>query len=142
MTTLARRKPAILITRHDHEQLTKLADSYANSQPNLAEELYAELERARVVSKEKPGSSFVRIGSSFRFTTDGGDDRTVTLVLPGEADIAQGKVSVMTPIGVALIGLSAGQSMKWTARDGKVHTLTVVTVGADDVRQPEGLLSA
>lgn len=131
MTTLARRKPAILVTRHDHEQLTKLADSYSNSQPDLAEELYTELDRARVVGNEKAGTGFVRIGSSFRFTTDGGDDRTVTLVLPGEADIAEGKVSVMTPIGVALIGLSAGQSMKWKARDGNAHTLTVVSVAAN-----------
>ncbi|MFT0862229.1 nucleoside diphosphate kinase regulator [Ancylobacter sp. G4_0304] len=128
MTTTARRKPAILVTRDDHAQLTKLADSYANSQPELAEELYTELDRARVVATQKAGTGFVRIGSSFRFTTDGGDDRNVTLVLPGEADIAEGKVSVMTPIGVALIGLSAGQSMKWTARDGTVHTLTVVSI--------------
>ncbi|MDQ0346173.1 nucleoside diphosphate kinase regulator [Ancylobacter vacuolatus] len=134
--TLASRKPAILITRNDHAQLTKLADGYAASHPDLAEELYTELDRARVVATEKPGAEFIRIGSTFRFTTDGGADRTVTLVLPGEADIAAGKVSVMTPIGVALIGLSAGQSMKWTARDGAVHMLTVVSVGVG--QQPAG----
>ena len=131
--TLARRKPAIVITRHDHEQLTKLADSFALSQPALTEELYNELDRARIVAGHKAGADFVRIGSTFRFTTDGGDDRTVTLVLPGEADIAEGKVSIMTPIGVALIGLSAGELMKWTARDGRTHTLTVVSVGADSM---------
>lgn len=130
--TLASRKPAILITRNDHAQLTKLADSYATSHPDLAEELYTELDRARVLATDKPGSPFVRLGSRFRFTTDDGDDRTVTLVLPGEADIATGKVSVMTPMGVALIGLSGGQSMKWTARDGAVHTLTVVSVEAGE----------
>lgn len=128
----ASRKPAILITSDDHARLTKLADSYASRHPDLAEGLYTELDRARVVAKQKPGSPFVRLGSRFRFTTDDGDDRTVTLVLPGEADIAAGKVSVMTPMGVALIGLSAGQSMKWTARDGAVHTLTVVGVEAGE----------
>ena len=133
--TLSRRKPAIQITRRDHEQLTKLADSYASSQPDLAEELYMELDRARIVADDKAGADFVRVGSTFRFTTDGGDDRTVTLVLPGEADIAAGKVSVMTPIGVALVGLSAGQSMKWTARDGKVHTLSIVSVELAPVTQ-------
>jgi regulator of nucleoside diphosphate kinase len=49
----------------------------------------------------------------------------VTLVLPGGADIAEGKVSVLTPIGAALIGLSTGQSIDWTARDGRTHRLTV-----------------
>lgn len=129
---LASRKPAILITSDDHARLTKLADGYASRHPDLAEELYTELDRARVVASEKPGSPFVRLGSRFRFTTDDGDDRTVTLVLPGEADILAGKVSVMTPMGVALIGLSGGQSMKWTARDGTVHTLTVVSVEASE----------
>lgn len=69
------------------------------------------------------------MGSTLRFTSDLGEDRQVTLVFPGEADIAEGKVSVTTPIGAALIGLSAGQSIDWTARDGRVHRLTVESVG-------------
>ena len=70
------------------------------------------------------------MGSTLRFTSDGGEDRRVTLVFPGEADIAEGKISILTPIGVALIGLSAGQSIDWTARDGRTHRLTVETVEA------------
>ena len=54
----------------------------------------------------------------------------VTLVFPGEADIAQGKISILTPIGAALIGLSAGQSIDWTARDGRIHRLKVESVEA------------
>ena len=129
---LARRKPAISITRRDHETLTRLADSYAAHNADLAEELYTELDRARIVSDGQAGRSVVRIGSSLRFTTDAGEDRTVTLVLPGEADISAGKVSIMTPIGIALIGLSAGQSMDWAARDGHSHKLTVVSVEAGE----------
>lgn len=60
----------------------------------------------------------------------------MTLVLPGEADIAAGKVSVMTPIGIALIGLSAGRSMNWTARDGRIHKLTVVSVEPGQATTP------
>ncbi len=41
------------------------------------------------------------------------------LVFPAEADIAAGKVSVLTPVGAALIGLSKGESIAWTARDGE-----------------------
>ena len=76
----------------------------------------------------------VRMGSTLRFTTDAGEDRTVTLVFPAEADIAEGRISVLTPIGIALVGLAAGQSMDWTARDGRVHRLTVESVdGAPSV---------
>ena len=70
------------------------------------------------------------MGSRLRFTTDAGEDRTVTLVFPAEADIEAGKVSILTPIGTALIGLTAGQSIDWTARDGRVHRLTVESVDA------------
>ena len=72
------------------------------------------------------------MGSKIRFTSDLGENRQVTLVFPGDADIAQGKVSILTPIGAALIGLSKGQSIDWTARDGRVHRLTVAAVEAPD----------
>jgi regulator of nucleoside diphosphate kinase len=49
-------------------------------------------------------------------------------VYPGEADIAQNRVSILTPIGAALIGLSVGQSIAWSARDGRQQVLTVLSV--------------
>jgi regulator of nucleoside diphosphate kinase len=45
-----------------------------------------------------------------------------------DADITKGRVSILTPIGTARIGLSAGQSNVWRARDGRGHELTVITV--------------
>lgn len=126
--TKKNRKPAIAVTRTDSERLWRLAESFADRNPAVAEELLAELERAKVVDDGRLAPNVVRMGSCLRFTSDLGEDRNVSLVFPGEADIAEGKVSVMTPIGVALIGLSAGQSIDWTARDGRVHRLTVETV--------------
>lgn len=122
------RKPAITMTRSDHERLTRLAESVADRNEAVAEQLFAELDRARVVADGKLGSDVVRMGSTLRFTSDLGEDRTVTLVFPGEADIASGRISILTPIGAALIGLSPGQSIDWTARDGRVHRLTVESV--------------
>jgi regulator of nucleoside diphosphate kinase len=124
------RKPAITMTRTDSDRLWRLAESYAGKNPTVAEELVAELDRARVVDEGRIARNVVRMGSSLRFTSDVGEDRRVTLVFPGEADIAEGKISILTPIGVALIGLSAGQSIDWTARDGRIHRLTVETVEA------------
>lgn len=120
-----RRKPAISITRSDHAKLTRFVDSLPES--TVAEELAVELDRARVVSDENP-NPIVRIGSTLAYSTDTGESRVVTLVFPGEADIAAGRISILTPIGVALLGLSAGQSIEWTARDGRKHRLTVDSV--------------
>lgn len=121
-------KPAIKITSADHQRLTLLAESFADRNPSGAETLLAELDRARVMEEHRLGTEVVRMGSRLRFTTDAGEDRTVTLVFPAEADIEAGKVSILTPIGTALIGLSAGQAIGWVARDGRRHRLSVLAV--------------
>ncbi|QDZ00218.1 nucleoside diphosphate kinase regulator [Nitratireductor mangrovi] len=130
------RKPAITITRTDSGRLWRLAESYSGRNPAVAEELLAELERAKVVDDGRIAADVVRMRSALRFTSDLGEDRRVTLVFPGEADIAQGKVSILTPIGVALIGLAAGQSIDWTARDGRTHRLTVESVESPTSEAP------
>lgn len=122
------RKPAIIMTRGDHERLTRLAEAAAARGSAVADGLLAELDRARLVDERNLRDDVVRMGSTLRYSTDAGDERSVTLVFPGEADIEQGRVSVLTPIGTALIGLSAGQSIDWTARDGRSHRLTVEQV--------------
>jgi regulator of nucleoside diphosphate kinase len=123
------RKPPIIITHSDLDRLWRLAESYSQRNPLVAEQLLAELDRARVVDDRRIADTVVRMGSTLRFTTDAGDDRTVRLVYPGEANITEGKVSILTPIGAALIGLSAGQSIDWRDLDGRTHRLTVESVG-------------
>jgi regulator of nucleoside diphosphate kinase len=122
------RKPPITLTRSDHDALARLADLISDRTPELADQIFGEVERARVVADSQLRPNVIRIGSTLRYVTDAGENRTVALVLPGEADIAEGKVSVLTPIGAALIGLSEGQSIDWTGRDGRVHRLTVESV--------------
>lgn len=126
--TITQKKSAITVTRSDHERLWGLAETFSARNPELAGQLFAELDRAEVVPDGRIGGDVVRMGSRLRFTSTAGEDRTVTLVFPVEADIAAGKVSILTPVGVALIGLSAGQSIDWTARDGRRHRLTVESV--------------
>lgn len=123
-----RRKPAITISRSDHETLARLADAIADRNSAVSEELLAELDRARVVADTHLREDVVRMGSTLRYVTDSGEDRTVTLVFPAEADISAGKVSILTPIGAALIGLSPRQTIDWEARDGRIHRLTVESV--------------
>ena len=54
--------------------------------------------------------------------------RKVQLVYPAEADFTKGKISVMTPIGVALIGLSEGQSIEWHTLGDSKQNLMVLKV--------------
>ncbi len=132
------RKPIITMTRSDHERLSKLAETLPANTPSVADQLFVELDRARIVADGRISTNIVRMGSGLRFTSDLGEDRSVTLVFPGEADIEANRISILTPIGTALIGLSAGQSIDWTARDGRVHRLTVesVTAPGDLVKAP------
>lgn len=125
-------EPEITLAFTDHARLTRLAESHASRVPEVADALMSELERARVVPDGRLSADVVRMGSTLRFTSDLGEDRQVRLVFPRDADISAGRISILTPIGAALIGLSKGQSIDWTARDGRVHRLTVRSVQAPD----------
>ena len=73
-------------------------------------------------------SDVVRIGSIIEFGVDDGRRLKVQLVLPENSDINAGRISVLTPVGAALIGVSPGQSMEWSGNDGKERVLTVLAV--------------
>lgn len=138
--------PVITMTQSNYETLSRLAESWASKDLEVSELVWAELDRARVVEDRRISNDVVQIGSTVRYTTNTGETRTVSLVFPGEADIALGKVSVMTPIGAALIGLSPSQSIAWTARDGRTHKMTVEHVEKTDAilskRRHAGVLAA
>lgn len=131
-TTTTRQKPEISISTSDHARLSMLADAIAERDATLADDLAGELERARVVADDNIPQGVIRMGSRLRFKDEKGLERTVSLVFPPEADIAQGKMSILTPVGTALIGLSPGQSILWTARNGQRHELTVLEVEAPE----------
>jgi regulator of nucleoside diphosphate kinase len=75
-------------------------------------------------------ANVVQMGSTVEFATEEGVTRRITLVFPGQADITAARISVVTPIGAALIGLSEGQSIAWSTRDGRERRLTVLAVEA------------
>jgi regulator of nucleoside diphosphate kinase len=122
------RKPKIVVAASDHERLSALAVAMQDRMPEVADELQLEMERAKVVAAGSVPANVVRMGSFVTFESDTAPARRVQLVFPGEADIAAGRVSVLTPIGTALIGLSPGQSIAWTAREGRKHVLTILAV--------------
>lgn len=126
--TTSRRLPKITLTSQDRDSLSRLANAAVDRMPDVADVLLVELERARIVSEKAIKPNIVRMGSTLTYRSDDGAERRVTLVFPAEADISQGRVSIMTPIGTALIGLAKGQSIAWTARDGRKHRLCIIEV--------------
>ena len=130
MPALARNRsvPNIVVSNADYERLTDLATAYLERLPEVAEELLAEMDRAKVVGDDSVPADVVRMGSTVTFESDDGRQLTETLVYPVDEDSDAHRISVMTPVGAALIGLAEGQSISWTARDGRKHELTVLKV--------------
>jgi regulator of nucleoside diphosphate kinase len=127
--------PAIVLSKADHTKLYELALAGLERMPEVAERLLNELDRARVVEDAKISAEVARMGSRVTYQTNSGQEHTVTLAYPADADIEQGKISVMTPVGAALIGLKTGQSITWHDRSGKRQMLTVKTVEAPVVAE-------
>jgi len=120
--------PNIIVSNGDYERLTDLATASIERLPEVAEELLSEMDRAKVVHDDNVPADVVRMGSTVTFRSDDGRELTETLVYPVDEDSVAHKISVMTPVGAALIGLAEDQSISWTARDGRRHELTVVKV--------------
>jgi regulator of nucleoside diphosphate kinase len=96
--------------------------------------LRRELERAVVVSSAAMPPDVATLDSRLRYRDETeGVTRTVSLVYPSQADAAKGKVSVLAPVGTALLGLSEGESIEWDFPDGSRRRLTLEKV----LHQPE-----
>lgn len=121
-------RPTVTLARSEHAELLALAARGGGALAAAAESLMNELERARVVPDAKLPADIVRMGSHVQYRTDRDEVVDVTLVYPQEANITEGRVSVLTPVGAALIGLRTGQSITWESRDGRKHVLTVTSV--------------
>lgn len=131
-TKTARRrelKPPLKIEATDFQMLARLSEAAQANWPEVADYLARELERAHVVANGTLNETIVRMGSmvSFRDETTG-RTQDVFLVFPADADIERRRISVLTPIGAALIGLSAGQTITFYSRDGARRELTVLRV--------------
>lgn len=121
-------RPPILISEPEQRQLAKLARSVESRMPEIADELLSELERADICQPGEMPPNVVKMYSMVRFTTDKGTDHRMQLVYPEDSDVIRDRLSILSPIGTALIGLSEGQIMHWTDRAGQPRWLKVVAV--------------
>jgi len=124
----APRSPRIYVTAEDLARLQALAGDRAEAPgPRM---LLDELDRAVVVT-DAGARRFVRLGSLVSYEDRArGQTRTVRLVEPAEADVDAGRISVLTPVGAALIGMTEGAAILWTDERGRRHDLKVLAVDA------------
>lgn len=96
--------------------------------------LSAELNNAVVVDSCRVPPDVVTMNSRVLFEDESTSERrAVTIVFPQQADASPGSISVLAPIGTALLGLAVGQSIVWPFPDGEAHCLRVLRI----IYQPE-----
>jgi regulator of nucleoside diphosphate kinase len=117
--------PSLYVTHGDLERLSRLLDA----QSGRFAKLEGELARAKVVSREEIPHDVVTMDSRVVFQNETtGERREVTLVYPPDADIDAGKISILVPVGTALLGLRIGQSIDWELPSGEKHRYRVIDV--------------
>lgn len=121
--------PPIKLTVDELQRLNALADSSMELFPRVAHFLAREMERAEIVAGDANLRGVVRMGSRVSYRDDStGEAREVELVYPHQANIELNRISVLTPVGAALIGLSVGQRIEFQTPGHQTRSLTVLAV--------------
>lgn len=129
-------KPKIILSSLDLERLEMLLDAMADNAFPGEEALRAELARAEVVEPQEVPPTVVTMNSTARFQVMPGEDEfELTLVYPKDMDGNPNRISVLAPVGSALLGLSVGQEIEWPVLGGKTTRVKIMDV----TYQPERL---
>lgn len=124
--------PPILVSASDLERLEDLLERPAARAVPGSAALRAELERADSVEPSAMPADVITMNSTARFCDDAsGDEHTLSLVYPHQADGTPGRVSILAPVGSALLGLRVGQSIDWSVPGGRSLRLRVLEVRRD-----------
>jgi regulator of nucleoside diphosphate kinase len=125
-----KRRSDIVLTATDERRLAQLLEAKANElEPGTLELLEGELQRATIVESSQIPRDVVTMNSVVSFEDlETGQHSEVTLVYPSASSGTEGKVSILAPIGSALLGLSVGDSIEWPLPGGRSRRLRVKAV--------------
>ncbi|MEA9356413.1 nucleoside diphosphate kinase regulator [Bacteriovorax sp. PP10] len=116
----------ILLTERDYLRIRHIL-STQNSDD--FENLEIEIERAKIIEEKEIPSDLVRMNTTVRFMTlQDEKEMKLTLVFPEDANFSEGKISILAPLGSALIGLRVNQEINWMFPDGKTKTIKILEV--------------
>src|SRR3546814_14931178 len=118
------------------DALTELTLQQQRDSISFYELLLDEIDRAAICERPDIPPDVVTMGSSVTFIDEKSRaERTVRLVYPAEADIAEGRMSILKPVGQGLIGLSLGPTIHWPDRSGLQQRPPTDAVGQPDLGQ-------
>lgn len=121
-------KSAITVSRIDLERIEALLERLPAAEAAKLQPLSAELDRADVVEPAAMPANIVTMNSTVTFEDeDNGEKMTLTLVYPNAAG-KSGTVSILAPVGSALLGLAQGQMINWPMPDGRKRRLKVLEI--------------
>ncbi len=121
--------PPISLRMCDANRLRNIAEAASEKYPQTTDFLAREIERAEILPDARLLPGLVTMDSEVTFRDDISlQERAVTLVYPEAADVDAGRISILTPIGAALIGLSVGQTIEFQTPGGRWRSLTVLRV--------------
>lgn len=134
MMTIMNSKRKITLSSLDLDRLeTLLAATPDRAFPGKAA-LQAELDRANVLEPEQMPPDVVTMNSTVRFALQGSDETfSQTIVYPKDADGSAERISILAPVGGALLGMKVGDTIEWPGPGGKLLGVRIV----DIVYQPE-----
>jgi regulator of nucleoside diphosphate kinase len=116
----------IFVKQSDYQVLTEFI---ARNRSDAAKDLQSELDRAEIVPDRDYNNDFVCVDSQVTFIDlDLLSQTKVTLVMPWQANVTQLKISVLSPVGCALLGLRKGNEIEWPLLNGKVRRLSVQNI--------------
>ena len=119
-------KPEITMTSSDFERLNTLLDSLQDSDSLGIEELEAELDRANVVEPNEISPQIVTMNSTVKFVIESTNSEfEFTLVYPKDLDSSGKKISILAPVGSALLGLTPGDEIEWPKPGGGIMKVTI-----------------
>ena len=116
-------QPSIFITTKDVAKLRELIRKAYHSEyrgSDYLKKLAEEIEKASVVRPDQIPSDVITLNSTARLVDQKTDEEMLyTLVFPEDADISQGKISILAPIGTAMLGYKVGDTFEWDTPGGK-----------------------
>ena len=126
-------RPHLHLLASESDLVAELALKVEHSQPVVAAMLLAEIERAELHDRDSMPDGHVMLNSKVSFVDERSRQvREVTVVLPPEANIAEGRVSILTPMGAALYGLANGACIDWPDLSGRQRRIRILRVSRAD----------
>lgn len=112
----------ITISERDAARLRQLVQACAPSSTEHIQRLKAELDRARIVPGSELPANVIAMNSTVELEDlEDGEILTYTLVFPENADIEAGKISILAPLGMAMLGFKVGDEFEWPVPAGTLR---------------------